>query len=630
MAAAFIHSVLLLKRFLLALIFYSLCRLVFLLYNLPAFENYSAAEILSTFFYGLLFDVSALSYINLLFVLLHIIPLKTREKKVYQWFLKTIFIATNSIGIVLNLIDAEYFRVSGRRTGSEILKSAADIAPLAMKYLSDYWFSLLILILLVWLLHYFYPKFPYSKYKNNKFTAKQFGLQLIQLVIICGILVVGMRGGFYLKPIRSFDAARFVKNGLVPLTINTPFQVFTTIENKATETPEYFTEKEALEIYNPVQNLVSGQTFRKENVVILILESFGKEYVGYFNKENKGYTPFLDSLLNNGLVFTDAYANGKSSITSIPSILSAVPSLQEMPYINSYYQSNRISSLGSILKEKHGYYSAFYHAARNGSMGFDNFIGISNFGEYYGLDEYPDKEKDFDGFWGIYDEPYLQYFANELNKKPKPFCAALFTISSHHPYPIPAAIKDKFHKGTLPIHQSIQYTDYALKQFFNKISGFSWFNNTVFVITADHSSENETPFYQSFAGKYAVPLLFYKGDGSLKGKIEKTVQHTDILPSVLDYLHYNGKITAFGKSGFDTINAGMAVHYDGGFYQLIQQPYVLHFNGKESTALYNYPSDPLLQNNIKDQQPEIRKKMEKQLKGFIQVFYHFLNNNMLN
>src|SRR5690606_24927473 len=139
--------------------------------------------------------------------------------------------------------------------------------------------------------------------------------------------------------------------------------------------------------FNPVkesapQHILPDST----NVVIIILESFGKEFIGFYSGE-KTYTPFLDSLLGQSLTFTGGFANGKKSIEAVPSIFASIPSLQDNPYISSQYNSNRIIGLPELLKE-HGYTSAFYHGATNGSMRFDSFAQFIGFDHYVGKKEY--------------------------------------------------------------------------------------------------------------------------------------------------------------------------------------------------------------------------------------------------
>ncbi len=136
--------------------------------------------------------------------------------------------------------------------------------------------------------------------------------------------------------------------------------------------------------------------------------------------------------MQQGLTFTNAFANGKRSIEALPSILSSLPAIMDNAFVTSLYSSNPIESLAAILKNK-GYQTSFFHGGKNGTMGFDNFTKLVGIDAYFGLNEYPNEE-DYDGNWGIYDEPYLQYFCNQISLMKEPFFTSVFTLSSHHPY----------------------------------------------------------------------------------------------------------------------------------------------------------------------------------------------------
>jgi len=97
--------------------------------------------------------------------------------------------------------------------------------------------------------------------------------------------------------------------------------------------------------------------------------------------------------------------------------------------------------------------------------------------------QYP-RPNESDGHWGIPDEPYLHYFADQLNETPQPFCKVVFTLSSHHPYFVPEHYKSVLPRGTMPIHQAVAYSDLSLKKFFEMVKSSKWYNNTIFLITA--------------------------------------------------------------------------------------------------------------------------------------------------
>ncbi|MFZ4796659.1 MAG: LTA synthase family protein [Bacteroidia bacterium] len=613
-------------RILLVLLIYSICRIVFLIFN-PAFYQFGFNEIAYAFYVGLLFDFSAIIYSNSLFILLHVFPFKFRENNGYQLFLKWYFYIVNSIAVFLNLIDTEYYRFSGKRSGLELIKMAEELSGVWRNYLIDYWYILILLFVIIYILYYFYRAID-LKIKNKKinYIPLQYKIEYLCLLLIAIITFLGARGGVNLTPISTFDAARISRAELVPLIVNTPFQFIVSTQQVGLKTENYFPSTIVKKYYNPIKKPSNIKTQNsKPNIVILIIESLGKEYVGYF-KKGKSLTPFIDSLMTKSLVFNHAYANGKRSIEGVPAIESSLPTWMENDYPNSYYQANKLKSIGSYLSEI-GYESSFYHGGKNGTMSFDNFTAITNGGSYFGKNEYPNLA-DFDNHWGIFDEPYLQYFAKQLSSNKTPFFSSVFTLSSHHPYSIPEHLASKFTEGTLPIHRTIKYSDYALQQFFETAKKETWFNNTIFIITADHSAENEKPYYQTTQGKFEIPLFVFSANGNLvkAENNQNTIQQIDIMPMVLNYVGYNKSYFSFGE---EVNKTNWAMQLTSGFYQYISWPYVYHFDGKKGIGFFDLKNDGLMHKNELENQKYIKQigRIDSTVKCIIQQYNFDLINN---
>ncbi len=626
MKKSFGHIYSLFLKLLIVLFLFEISRLLFLFYNFKYFNSFSFLEISSTFFYGLLFDISAIVYVNSLFIFAFLLPIPIRENKVFQKILKYIFVITNGISLFYNTSDFEYFRFTAKRSSADIFDVTTEIKGFLISYISDFWHLIVLWIALLALLIFLYKKLSF-KFKTS-YSLYSVLKQIVALIFITGLLIVSARGGFSLRPIRAFDAARFTKHQLIPLVLNTPFKIITTLGNERLKESDYFEKDELNKIYSPIYTPNPDNDFKKKNVVIIILESFGKEYIGYFN-DGEGYTPFLDSLCKNSLVFESSFANSQKSIEALPAVLSGVPSWMSKAYLNSIYHSNNISSLGNILKQE-GYYTAFFHGGKNGTMGFNNYIALSGFGDYYGMDEYPDK-KDFDGSWGIFDEPYLQYVIDVINDKPKPFCISVFTLSSHHPYKIPEEHKGKFKEGKHPIHKSVSYTDYALERFMKRASQQPWFKNTLFVFTADHTSVSLKNSYKNFIGKFSIPIIYYTADSNLIAlNKDISTQQIDIMPSILGYLNYDKPYFCFGKNIFsDSIKFG-AIQYNEGIWQNVETPYVEYFDEEKTTSFYKLTTEREIETNLVNEKSDKMMQMEKRLKAIIQSYrYSLIHNDMV-
>ena len=384
-------------------------------------------------------------------------------------------------------------------------------------------------------------------------------------------------------------------------------------------------EEEAEKYVAPVKRY-PHDAFHKKNVVVIILESFSKEYTRLGSC--KGYTPFLDSLMDKSYTFTDAYANASHSIEGIPAIIAGIPALSTEPFTVSVYGTNKITSLPNILKTE-GYSSAFYHGATNGSMSFDVFCSAAGYDKYYGRTEY-NNEADYDGSWGITDQPFLQYFAAGISKMQQPFFATVFTLTSHDPFIVPEPYRARVPKGKIPLESTIAYTDMALRDFFKTAATKPWFNNTLFVISADHGAlRHEDDYYSRNMGAYAIPIIFYApGDTLLKGQDAATMQQINILPSVLDYLGYSKPFFALGNSMFSD-NQPFAVNVLNDKNQLLLNGYLLQAIDMTPSALYAFPPDTTCSHDVLHMEKDITNEHLGLLKAFMQVYNHTIINNKM-
>lgn len=607
---------------------YSLSRLIFYLFYLSHFNDISIPNLFWIFIVGIRFDLSAIILLNALFILLFLIPLSISHNKYYQITLKWLFIIVNSLGLLANCIDFAYFGFTLKRTTADVFNFFGgtignDLGHLIPLFFIDYWYVFLIWLALSFVL---YKAYKYSKNNTNygfKIGTVTSWATYVLTILLCVLLY---RGGFQLKPITIVDAGEYTNSKNIPLLLNTPFTILKTIDIKSIEPAIYYAnEAEMKFLYNPFRK-GSGNQMQKKNVFLIILESFSKEFVGSINGRGKGFTPFLDSLMSQSYVCSNAYSNGKKSIEGIPAITASIPTWMDEDYITSAYGGNEIKGLAQLLKDE-GYYTAFFHGGTNGTMGFEAFSKVAGYKDYFGKNEYKN-DRDYDGNWGIWDEPFLQFTAKTINEKQSPFFATVFTLSSHHPFIVPEKYKDKFKGGAEPIFKTIQYTDFALKQFFETVKKMPWYSNTLFVFCADHTGPSHDPYFDTKVGSNAIPIFYFQPDSFLKNKNSNLTQQIDIMPSILDYLNYNKPYFSFGKSIFDTTSY-QALSYNSGLYQFMEGNYVIQFDGTKTNEMYNYQTDSLLKQNLINTEKEILNKMESKTKAIIQTYQQSLINNRM-
>lgn len=623
----------LLYRLFVLLAIYSFLRIGFYLSNIDLFQAVTLPKLAIMMLGGLKFDIAALLYINALYIVLQGIPFPFRFRKGYQLFCKWLFIITNSIGIALNIVDFAYYRFTLKRTTGTVFEQFSNEQnklKLGLDFLLGYWYLLILFAFFIWLLNWLYNRVEVKKTSN--FKALHYLSHSLVLVLIAGLFVMGVRGGWRhsTRPITLSNAGEFVDSpDEMSIVLNTPFSIIRTLGSVYLTTKNYFSEQELNAIYNPIhtQNSKTDSTFKELNVVFLIIESLGKEHVGALNKDldggnYKGYTPFIDSLVQNSYTFINSYANGRKSIDALPSIISGIPSIRE-PFVLSIYSSNETSSIAKLLSDK-GYETAFFHGAPNGSMGFSSYTKLAGIQHYFGKTEY-NNDADFDGIWGIWDEPFMQFMAQKMNTLKEPFFSSFFSLSSHHPYKVPKQYEGIFPKGPLEVQEPMGYTDMALRKFFETASTMPWYKNTLFVLVADHATLSYYPEYKTTPGSFSIPILFYYPGGELKGMSNKLIQQLDITPTVLNYLNYDKPYFAFGFDAFNEDEDNFVVNNNGETFNFYRGDYLLMNDGEKSIALYNLKEDRLMVNNLINTLPEVQSQMEKHLKAFIQQY----NNRMI-
>ena len=616
---------------------FTLCRIGFFIFNFKMFPGLTASQFFTILRGGLTFDISAVVYINMLFILLHIIPLEVRYKDIYQSILKYIYFITNGFAIAMNGMDFVYYRFVDKRATADVFKTFehdTNNVKVFFRFLIDYWPAALFTFFVWFLMVYLYRKVKVEK-PGSVNRIGYYSVNALMIPLVIALVIGAARGGYKhsTRPITISNAARYVDNPRdVAIVLNTPFSIFRTLGKKVLVKYKFFDDEKLTRLYNPYYIPDNSKPFKYDNVVIIIIESFAREYIGSLNPgleggKYEGYTPFIDSLIKVSLTFDVSIANGKKSIDAIPSVLASVPSL-ETPYVISHYANNQINGLADLLKKK-GYYSAFFHGAPNGSMGFDSFTKMAGFDDYFGLNQYPDKS-DFDGIWGVWDEPFLKFFASKLNSFKQPFLASIFTVSSHHPFKVPEKYTGKFKKGPAPILEVIGYTDFALKNFFHEVSLSPWFKNTLFVITADHTNESVHKEFQNNFGAYCVPIIFFKPGSDLKGFKLRIAQQIDIMPTILSYLNFDEPYIAFGNNLLDDTHESYAFNTNGSTYNLYMKDHILEMIDNKPVGLYNYKNDLFLENSLIGKDPELESQMVEKLKAIIQTYNNrLIDNNMV-
>lgn len=580
-------------------LFFQLNKILFVALNAAYFSELSLPRIWQLMFFGWRFDWSVICTINLFFIVFSLLPFSFVCHPVYQKILNWIFIFSNSIAFIFDLADIGYFPFVRKRMTAEVfhlIGNKADFVDLLPSYLTKFWYVSLAIFLII--ACFFYLNKKINKYflyiENQHFSL----IDIVFFVIFSGLSVLVIRGGVQLKPIQNNSVLLVANHDQAPIVLNTPFSILHTFHEEKFKEIQSMPEAELYDYINPLKNYGRGLQTKNCNVVMILLESFGKSYTALGGR--KSFTPFLDSIMTQSLVFDNAYANAYRSADGIPACVASIPNFGNEPFATSPYAGNQIDALPGLLKDQ-GFTTSFFHGGTNGTMSFDVFCKNAGFQSYYGRTEYAN-DQDYDGTWGIWDEPFLQFVAQKLTTQKQPFFSTVFTLSSHEPFAIPNKYTHEPFAQLKGIQRGISYSDMALRKFFETASKQAWFKNTLFVITADHNflaCQDSLNYYNQGIGLYAIPVIFYHpSDKSLQGTNSKVFQQIDLMPTILDYLKYPHTFFSLGKSANDSLQKPFAATRMTGYQQFIQDQLILTSNDTSIQGVFQSQQDSLMHQNI--------------------------------
>ena len=634
----------------LILLIYTICRLFYYLISLDLYPNVTTGHLLEMMIGGLRFDITALFYLNSVYMALMFLPLPWRTERVYQRVAQWFYLIPNGLGIIANCVDMVYVRFSARRTTMAFFaefQNDDNLGTIAAQAALQYWYVTLFGITMLAAMILFSrhrcvatPLQEKMMERKNVKSAVWFylhGALLFALSIY--FVVIGIRSGFgsYTRPITLSNALQYTNTPAeTNIVLNTPFCLMRSTEGKAYTRPNFMSDEEMTAIMTPYHPADTTAVFTPKNVVILILESMSKEYIGFYNKNldggtYQGYTPFLDSLIAQSVTYQYSYSSGRKSIDAMPSVLASIPRIGT-PYILTPYSTNEVSSIALYLGQK-GYETGFFHGAPNGSMGFLAFSRSCGFQKYYGKSEYGN-DADYDGTWAIWDEEFLQYYALTMSEMKEPFMTSVFTATSHHPFHVPARYEGVFPEGTAPIHHCIGYVDMALRRLFETAKQQPWYANTLFVLVADHTNELTHQEYRNDKGVYEVPIVFFDPSKENNGRLIDTypVCQADIEPSILAYLGYDEAFNSFGEDALTKAKENpYVVVYNEPVYQVFSDSLMVQVdqNGHILNVYDLRTTDENGGLHKIDTYPQETDKMVLYLKAYVQQYLSRMMDNRL-
>lgn len=547
------------KLLLFSVFLFAVIRILFIGFYPDYFiDNVNVEELLKSFLYGVRFDLNISVIFLSPILLISILPFSIIGTLRFQKLLSYLSLIVFIVFSIISLIDLAYFGEVYRHLGREIFLVNKDIGFLfdvAFKSRLPYTilgFLILGIIILSYVIFIIYPlKKSVNLNSGSIFFRSLLG---VAFLIFCFWLARGMiiQG----RPISYADAfENTTSSSQANLVLNSPFVVWKQLRKQEKLGPINLLtdkEKDQISFRDDVFLFQSNEKENYKNIVFILLESWSYKYIDGLAHRNYNVTPFIDSLIKKSIVWDNYYAAGKRSIIGIQAVLSSVPALNNHPVLGFGLELNKISRIGKILND-HQYRTIMMQTSNRRSFNVNSIANVLGFQEYYGKEDVPIIKKypqEPPHFGWDYDS--LQFLLNKLNETPKskPFFAFLFTGSTHEPF---ADAGEAFH--IYPHNQSnengflntLRYSDWSLEQFMKAAEKQPWYNNTIFIFTADHTL-NSLPS-ENLKEQFHIPLIVYSPDGSLSAKRESQfASQYDLFPTILDLLGIDTPISTFGQS----------------------------------------------------------------------------------
>ena len=580
-----------------ALVLLWLTRLAFVLYNPETLAGAGAWEYLRLSLHGLRFDLSALAYFNAIFILMRVLPFpalvyNSKYLSATAW----IYGICDSPLLAVNLADVPYFRFTGARlrwanlTNVATDGGTADFGALIGRYALEYWWVVIVLAALVCFMMWCYRRVEIAR----PGSPAPLWLRIVIFLAFAAGTFLAMRGRAGSGvPLAIPDAATAVdKAPQINVVLNSPFTILRSLNrSKANTETEYsfFSEAELASIRSSVHSGTPGDSLKRRNVMIIIIESGGAEWIAPL-------MPFLDSIRSQSLSFERTLACSRNSCGGATAVLAGFPAFDPFYFMLSPYNKDVIDSPANLLHRK-GWTGAFFYGCNHGSFNIEQTAFAAGLKHTYSRQDYPD-DSDYDGTWGIFDQPMARFVVTELSALPTPFFASWFTISAHGPWTLPAGYDtSRFRYPDRSPERGLEYTDVALRDFFTLAAKQPWYANTTFVITADHGNRDfrgtrfDTPYLRS-----RIPFIIYTPDGSVAPAViaDRAVSQHDIGATVLGLLGWPDPYVSVGANALDTRVPHYAIHRQDGRYLVVGSRLAI-FTSPDITAVeevYDINADP--------------------------------------
>ena len=532
---------------------FALARLLLYLAYYGTFSHLPAGSVALAFGHGIRFDLSILlTFIGLPLVMLCLPFAFADGRRWHAAWCWVIFAVADTATLIL-ASDLVYFHYVYRHVASELLTIDNDMnAPLTMMFTTYLPYTAIFAafsagLFLLWRKIVHVPMQPPR-------------LAWLQAAALALLIVIGTRGSFSHKALGIIDAFTTADTQQSTLTLNGFFTLYhSMISSGKQATHAHLTEGEAAELVKlDYENdadprklgIKEGAAGRPRNVVLFALESWNTHYVDSFGGNGFKVTPTMDALAARGLQFVSFYAVAQRSSQGIQAMLTGVPPLAGMPVLGFGLEMYDVPKIGQIVKDR-GYSTVFVQSSKRQSYRMDSVARATGFDAYYGCQDipmllrYPAGPPQFG-----WDYETLLFLKKKLDDTRQPFLGFVFTGTTHSPYVLAGKEFERYpHSvdGPNGFLNTLYYSDWCVGRFMEEARKMPWFDDTIFVFTADHAAGSS----RGFAEEFHVPLVIYAPKLFAPRRIETIGSQIDLMPTILHMIGIEATLHTAGRSLFN-------------------------------------------------------------------------------
>ena len=603
----------LIKLLLFWLCFFTLQHTIFLLFDHGGLKTVRIGQIFDSYYYAFAMDLAASAYLMSIPLLLVIISLFIKRKNIFNKYIHIFNIVMIIVCLIIAIADVGLYMAWGTKINSKALSYLAfpkgAITSLAAV---PYLLFLAILATEAFVIIYIYKRFVHIDFSENI----RLSFKITFPIIILFLLFVSIRGGmqkyplnkswvYYSKyPALNYSALNgfwnFMEIIIKPDIRNNPYN--------------YFPEEKAESIVAEMHKVIADSTkmiltTERPNIVLILLESVSAECMDKLHGI-KGLMPGMDKLANDGLLFTNFYANGFRTEQGEISILTGFPAQPQTTIMRKFGKFEKLPNLARILGEN-GYSENYYYSGNTEFANTDAFLKLSGFEKILNENNYPwQKRTD----WGAYDEELFACHLKEAAKDKQPFFSIIMTSTNHEPFD---ANVEKVFSGkseTNGYKNTVHYTDKCVWEYLQKAKLKPWYANTLFIIMADHAHSYPYQRAANDAERHHIPLLLYGNvlNEKYRGKeIETIGSQIDFPATLLSQLKFQHKQFSRSKNLLNTGIPEFAYYtFDNGF-GIITPEQILVYDHNLGQIVYRRNKLPEIIDN----------KITEQGKAYLQVTF---------